>query len=345
MKKLQLRTHPYTFGRVSAMKSYLLRREDYEALMKMGFYETLNFIQEKVCTTEIRELNINKIDEKNIEKIMDRHLEKVFNKLKRISKKELRTIIGQYLKRYDVRDIKSILRAKYTHVPEEQIQDLLSFTGELTRKQLEACIKKENVEDIIKMAKKLGIQGASFQEKLSQIEDKLDIGYYKELLAFAERIPNDKFLKKCIEGELETRSLINMLRSLQIEGEHKDNIQQELQELTTPSFKKKLAKASKTSIEKTPEVFKNTPYYNILKEGLAEYEKTKSLGTVDIKLRGWLLKQVSSLFKKKPASIEYLLGYLFAKETEIRNLKVIVKGKQTGLENSFIESRVVMPSV
>jgi len=54
-----------------------------------------------------------------------------------------------------------------------------------------------------------------------------------------------------------------------------------------------------------------------------------------------LLKQSILLLHQHPLSVDVILGYMFAKDIEVRNLKIIVKGKQLGLSEEFIESQLV----
>lgn len=56
----------------------------------------------------------------------------------------------------------------------------------------------------------------------------------------------------------------------------------------------------------------------------------------------YLLEKSILLQHQHPLSIDIILGYMFAKEIETRNLRVIAKGKQLGLSNEFIESQLVM---
>ena len=343
-KHIRLRTHPYTFARVSVMKAHLLKGEEYHTLMKMGLHEAINFIQERVCKEEKQELPGGKIGVGDVEWILNRHLEKVFDKLRRISKHELKLIINNYLKRYDVEDIKTILRAKYTNLPEEKISTLLFAAGALTREELQRCIEKESMQDVLKEASKLGVGGAvqNKSEQLGEIEDSLDRAYYHEMLELARRIPKDKFMKEFIEQELEIKSLINTLRVQQTKQKHQDSRQQTVPLPVSPGFRKRLELLTRKNIAEAPHIFAGTPYQKVLEEGLAQYQETQSLGKLKTMLRVWLLRKTLGLMKKKLGSIEYLFGYMFAKETEVKNLSIIIKGKQTGLEQSFIESQLVV---
>ena len=63
--------------------------------------------------------------------------------------------------------------------------------------------------------------------------------------------------------------------------------------------------------------------------------------TLETELYKYLLQQSILLLHQHPLSVDVILGYMFAKDIEIRNVKIIVKGKQLGLNEEFIENQLV----
>ena len=54
-----------------------------------------------------------------------------------------------------------------------------------------------------------------------------------------------------------------------------------------------------------------------------------------------LLKQSILLLHQHLLSVDVILGYMFAKDIEVRNLRIIIKGKQLGLSEQFMESQLI----
>ena len=74
-----------------------------------------------------------------------------------------------------------------------------------------------------------------------------------------------------------------------------------------------------------------------------EIEKKKeSLVAIELLLNKYLLDRIILLLHQHPLSVDVIMGYLFAKEIEIKNLKTIVKGKQLGMKEEFIENEIVV---
>ena len=94
-------------------------------------------------------------------------------------------------------------------------------------------------------------------------------------------------------------------------------------------------------MEEISKELERTEYRNAIKKGIEEFKKTGSLIMLETELYKHLLRQSILLLHQHPLSIDVILGYMFAKDIEVRNLKIIVKGKQLGLSEDFIESQLV----
>ena len=58
-RKLSLGEAPYTYARVSVMRSKLLKRDDYNRLMKMKLNDIIRFLQETEYKKEMDEIAMN----------------------------------------------------------------------------------------------------------------------------------------------------------------------------------------------------------------------------------------------------------------------------------------------
>ncbi|MCH8328932.1 MAG: V-type ATPase subunit [Nanoarchaeota archaeon] len=91
----------------------------------------------------------------------------------------------------------------------------------------------------------------------------------------------------------------------------------------------------------TLKVLESTQYGDAIKGGIEDLKSTGSLITIETELYKYLLKESILLLHQHPLSIDVILGFMFAKDIEIRNLRIIIKGKQLGLDNDFIEKQLV----
>jgi len=99
--------------------------------------------------------------------------------------------------------------------------------------------------------------------------------------------------------------------------------------------------ASTEDLDNISRLLQKTEYKSIVSKGIDEFRKSGSLIMLEIELYKHLLKQSMLFMHQHPLSVDVILGYMFAKDVEIRNLRIIIKGKQLGLGEQFIESQLV----
>jgi V/A-type H+/Na+-transporting ATPase subunit C len=345
--KIRLESYPYTYARVCSMRSGLLRKADYDKLMKMTVNEIIGFLQETPYKKEINALAQKYSGLKLIETALNRNIEEIFGKMRRISiKPELLRIVDAYLLRFDVRNIKTILRAKYTH-SESESEDLLVAGGSLKRDFLLRLLEKPNIEEILKVNGLISIETLwqpfkTFQETnvLGEVETVFDIYYFSYLFKLAAMIPRQGSLfKEFLQRELEVTNIINVMRLKRAGLDERTSGKYLVP--TGADFMGRLSELMTSDAARAPEIFKGTEYEKLLEDYLKK-RKDDSVIELETALKSHLLNKTTLLSHQHPLSVDVIIGYIFAKDMEARNLKVMLRGKQLGLEDSFIESQLVI---
>ena len=88
-------------------------------------------------------------------------------------------------------------------------------------------------------------------------------------------------------------------------------------------------------------MLEETKYENVIDKGIEDFKNTGSLITLETELYRYLLRQSALLLHQHPLSVDVILGFMLAKDIEIRNLRILIKGKQLGLEEDFMERQLV----
>ena len=348
-KKIRLGFYPYTYVRSTAMKALLIKKEDYPKLMKMGLNEITKFLQDSVYKKEINELAAEHSGIDLLEMALSRNMAASFDKLRKISPEELNLLINEYVKRKDIEDIKTILRGKFTGLAVEKIKKSLIGAGTLSLDFLFKLAEMdiEEVLNNLKIIELIYLEKAykEFEEKksLAALENALDQFYYSNVLEFTRRLPSEgKLFREFLEKEIEILNIINLIR-LKREKLDKKEIQKYLFFRKEPGKNKKIIRLLDIDdLNVLMKVLEKEEYGEIIKKGLGGYEKSGSLIELEIGLYKYLLKKSILLIHQHPLSINAILGYIFAKEIEVRNLRIIIKGKQLGLDEDFIEKQLVV---
>lgn len=343
-EKIKLGTYPYSYVRVIVMRSLLLKKNDYDKLMKMTLSEISQFLQDSEYKEEINELATQYSGAELIEMALNKSLIKNFQKLKRITPDEVNLFIDAYLKREDIFNIKTILRGKFTKTDDKEIESLLLPVGTLSKNKLMELLKKDKIEDILKSLKiidfkKLESAYSKFKENnmLIEIENVLDKHYYHDVLNFIESVPEGELFKEFIEAEIEILNIITMLRLKKEKIDNKE-IKKYLFDVKGKSFSKFL---SARDVDELLSLLEKSKFGVIIKDAIKN-KNDKSIIPIEMALYKHLLEKTTLLQHQNPLSIDILLGYMFAKEIETRNLRVIAKGKQLGLPNETIEHELIV---
>ena len=344
--KIRLGKYPYTYVRTAVMKSLLFKENDYHKMLKMSFDEIAKFLQETSYKKEINELAIRYSGPDLLELALNKSLSIAFKKLIRISPNDLETLIREYAKRKDIEDIKTIIRGKFTNADEKLIMNSVTAAGTLSLEFISELIKKNSVEEILKSNRivdySLLSRGLLFlkeKNNLAMIENALDRYYYNSLIDFSKQLPREGALfRDFLVKEVEVIDILAMLRLKKSKIQKIGEFIITAHGLINPKIK---GMADLDDLDSLLKALEETEYKNAIGKGIEDFRNTGSLITLETELYKYLLRKAALLLHQHPLSVDVILGYMLAKDIEVRNLKLLVKGKQLGLSDEFIEKQLV----
>ncbi|WP_370572784.1 V-type ATP synthase subunit C [Methanomethylovorans sp.] len=336
--------YAYTTARVRAMKSKLLPQETYPRLMNMQIDEITRFIEEFEYKEDVDELARLYEGVDLIEHALNRNLAVTFTKLISISEGELNFLISEYLKKYDIWNIKTILRGKYCGASTDDILEAVVAAGRLSYTFTSELAAKSTYEDVITslLTSEYSLILKEYDGKnLSEIENRLDKKYYDDLFQAIgnPKSKDQKLFSKFIRTDIDLKNLVTLFRlkkygltdpsmaDLLIEGGLKLKIQ-EMERMLSLSFEDFLVE------------LENTPYWEEISDCCGP--KMDSLIYVETRLRKLRLKSAASFSHVYPLSIVPIMDYVLSKENEVSNLRMIVRGKAVGLSDEEIKNQLVI---
>lgn len=336
--------YAYTTARVRAMKSKLLPQETYPRLMNMQIDEITRFIEEFEYKEDVDELARLYEGVDLIEHALNRNLAVTFTKLISISEGELNFLISEYLKKYDIWNIKTILRGKYCGASTDDILEAVVAAGRLSYTFTSELAAKSTYEDVIVslLTSEYSLILKDYDGKnLSEIENRLDKKYYYDLFqAIGDPKSKDrKLFSKFIRTDIDLKNLVTLFRlkkygltdpsmaDLLIEGGLKLKIK-EIERMLSLSFEDFLVE------------LENTPYWEEISDCCGP--KMDSLIYVETRLKKLRLKSAASFSHVYPLSIVPIMDYILSKENEVSNLRMIIRGKAVGLSDEEIKNQLVI---
>lgn len=347
-KKLKLGFYPYTYVRTNVMRTLLINKEEYQKLLKMSLNEITRYLQDSNYKNEINNLSTELKGPELLEIALNKNIKSSFEKLRRISPPELNILINKYLKRKDVEDVKTIMRGKYTNTNKKVILNSLQGAGTYSLDFFNKLLEYDDLIEVLKHSNLFDFLNFSnpikdFEEKnsLVSIENKMDSLYFKEMLDFTKFLPvQGQLFKNFLHQEIEVRNLLTLVR-LKNEKLDRNEIKNYLIFSGENEIDSKLIKLLDTDLDNLMESLEKKDYSKILKNGLNNLKEKNSLIDLEINFFKYLLEKSILMLHQNPLSIDVILGYMFAKEIEVRNLKILIKGKQLNLKEEFIENQLV----
>lgn len=342
---IKLGKYPYTYVRTATMKAKLYKKEEYHKFLKMDLSELIKNLQESDYKKEIDELAQDFSGIELIELALNNNLVRNFAKLKMISPDELDELVNAYLRRNDVYNMKTILRGKYSQAGPKRIKKFLVPVGAEKPEYWDSLIEKTSVEEVLqalpidKSKREKALKRFKDEGSLSGVENILDADYFKFMKNFSMRIPKKgELFRILLQHEIDIINIKNLFRLRKLNKKDYDKYlfsggkvfgKDKLAALAAADFTVIIEAINKTSYKKA---------FTEHKEAIAQ----KDLVAIENALDRFLLKKASFLLHQYPLSVSAILGFMFAKEIEVKNLRMLVKGKQLGLEEEFIEKQLVM---
>jgi V/A-type H+-transporting ATPase subunit C len=274
-----------------------------------------------------------------IESALRQNFIKTFRKIQDFSRgeKEAKQYVAIFLHRWDVQNIKTILRGKNIHATAEEILDCLVPAGELDEVTLKELLKQPDIKAVIDLlatwqiryAKPLteSFLGFAKSRDLAILECALDRYYYADALATV-RDPtyNNNLIRNLLSLEVD---VVNVRTVLRMVRDHVD----------PADAQRYLIGGGKEFNEETIALLLSLPTIGDVVKKLAAKQyrflagvpetaiRTQKISVIEKELERFLIKKGAGAFLLDPLSVASVIGYFWAKYNEITNIRIISRCK------------------
>lgn len=333
---ISLGSYPYVNARVRAMRSNLLTSTQYRQCMNMSLAEINEFLQQDAYGDEINTY-ANEYDGADLlETALRQNLANTYQKLIEISPEAVETLLTAYFQKFDVQNIKTLLRKKINNKSAD-ISPLLVPTDRFSEQDL-AAMEDQSIEEILAQItlghKESILETVDDETNRAAIEHELDRRYYQSLQETADTLPSDgKLFKEFLGLELERRNIGLILRMI-----NQDNETQTIRDHLITM----LASRDTSLIDELLTAEDYDEAIDILQNHkIGQFIESRDLAQVERALDRYKLTRGTTMLHKHPLSINPILGYMISKEAEIENLRIIMQAKRAGLDRAFIEENII----
>jgi V/A-type H+-transporting ATPase subunit C len=342
-----LSMYPYTYpnARVRARKGRLFTEKQFsEIIESQNIEEVKNYLRGFPEYAKY-------IDQYPIEKALNAQLAETYDLLARITPDNSKDAFRFLLRKWDIENIKSIIIAKEAGLSHAETLELIVPFGELSDR-LDTLIDAENVNDVIN-----GLEGTDYPQILEDalpvyqetgmllpLEASLDKYVLMNLLRAAATPEDDNtaLLHEYIGSIVDTNNIKIIIRA-KADGLKFDDIEPYMISDGYQVREWKLKDLMEAEdISGVINGLDGTDYAPALSEALNEYSEKGSTSIFESALDKYVNNTAKNISLKSQFGIGPMIGFLHKKEIEIRNLKIIVRGKrEQGFSPSMIKEMLI----
>jgi len=332
--------YAFANGNIKALEKGLLNKDILDRMIKSSdIVSALKILTE----SDLNDYSFDLNNPSDFENSLNQELLHTYDIIKSISQvSTFNFLYFTFASKYDFLNIKILIKSKY--LKKEFSNDLISSIGTIDIEKLKLAIRDEKYEDIPDsfelLIKKTFSEYNKFKDP-EMIDFVLDRERYIMIfnkIREIETIESEElFVKRFLNINIDLNNIINCIR-VKIRGEKKAFIKEFL--IPEGDFKiEKIIEIYDSPLSSWFEKLKYTDYKDIVELGVNYFQKNNSLMELE-KLRDNFILNFSKIGKYITFGIEPLVGFITAKENDIKNIRIILSAKLNNLSPEKIKERV-----
>ncbi|MEA1939548.1 MAG: V-type ATPase subunit [Candidatus Caldatribacteriota bacterium] len=332
--------YAFSNGIIRKLEKELISQELIDRLLKANdLVSALKIINENDSSNYSFDLN----NPTNFENALNDDLLYSYNTIKSISKvSPFNFLYFTFASKYDFQNIKILIKSKF--IGNDNSDELISKISTIDANMIKLSIKDEKYEDIPgsfeTLIKKTFVEYNKFKdpEKIDFILDKERYIMILNKIKEVEIIESEElFLKRFIRINIDLHNIINCIRA-KVRGDKKVFTKEFI--IPEGDYRiENIVEIYNSSLTSWVEKLVYTDYKDIIEMGINYYKKNNSLMELE-KLRDNYILNFSKIGKYVTFGIEPLVGFITAKENDIKNIRIILSGKLNNISNDKIKERI-----
>ncbi|MBW2003348.1 MAG: V-type ATPase subunit [Deltaproteobacteria bacterium] len=280
-------------------------------------------------------------DSKELEKSILEEFSSLGREISTIIPKGSWPIKEYLLKKWDVINLRSVMRGIHGDLKKDEIADSFIEGGELDVAFVKTLIDAESMDDFVALLAKTpyqslidGLSKYNETKNLFFLEASLDRIFWEDIWLKVLRIKGIKEFREFIEVCVETHNLKIILRA-----KNDGLLLEDINHFLIPdctALNALLSAFDEEDLSDFIPLLEDTIYFESLLSAQQEYEKTGSILAFEQALDNLVLKKAEDIRKKKPFGSGPLVGFLVSKDAEVKNLLTIVRSTEVDLDRNEI---------
>lgn len=337
------RDYGYSNARLRGMRSHLLGPDALERLMETPDFRSL--VQELMQTEYgpyIEEQFIHGRTAHEVSEGLKQNMVATYRKVFGFLNGEARDICTTLLGRWDVFNIKTILRGKHVSISNAEISEGLMPVGALAQSDLDALLSQPDIRGMIDMASTWGIpQAAAMREgyaeyqktgELADLELALDRFYAdwaEKRLSRGNR--NYAMARRILGMQVDILNLVMVFRAAREDLAPEESEVYFLhggRDIDLDTYQRL---AGMSDVDEVLDGLRGTHFGKLLDDAAPAYLESMSISTFERTLEDYLTRKVIAVGGTDPLGVGIPISFLWSKQNEVTNVRIITKAKSIGI--------------
>lgn len=344
----------YANARLRGMRSNLLPATFYDRLIESA--DVAQAIKELMGTEYAPDIEAQLVHGRTaavIDGALKNNMVRSYQKVFSFLHPSARTLLSTLLGRWDVFNIKTVLRGAHNKVPLDEIKESFFPASYLTESDLESLAQFDSVDAIIGT---MALWGLPYAAPLRQAfpaytQDNdlapLELVLDQQYTAWASsrlkgRSADVEIARRILGMQIDTANLVMVLRLLKADI-GATQAERYFLEGGRAIRKELFLELSKMSdVDEVLDRLKRTQYSAALDEAALRYLEGNSITVFERVLEEQLMRTALKAGVKDPHGVGVAIAYLYGKQNEVTNLRIVVKGIAVGMPADRVREELIL---
>ncbi|WP_280896992.1 V-type ATPase subunit [Methanolinea mesophila] len=343
----------YANARIRGMHSRLLDRKGYEALLvQPDIPAMVTELGKTPYKAEIEEGTVLYPGIRGIEYALRKNLATTFRKVQGLlAGSDAEIFVRIFVSRYDIHNLKTIIRGIHIHISPEEITECLIPAGTISSALLNELLKQGDVRGVVDLlatwdviyTRPLTAHMKEYAEtgSLSSLEYALDLFHYENSKkTLTGKTADHKLMQSILAAEIDSVNIKTALKMNREGISPEESAQYFLPGGTHLPLKLYRKLVAAPSIGEAVSVLQGTSYEFLVSLPLQSLANAE-ISLIEKEMDRYLVRKGASLYHSEPLGGVLCIGYLFEKQNEVTNIRIIGRFKTAMISDADVEETLL----
>jgi len=343
----------YANARLRGMRAHLMSDDAYDQLIAAAdVTEVIRQLSDTAYGPDLEEEVVHGRTAASVDEALKDNMVRSYRKVLSFLDDRSQHLLATLLGRWDLFNVKTLLRGAHSHCTPEEIRSGLLPVGFLEPEELDELAKLDDVRAIIDT---LAMWGSLYAGALRRAYPQYHQSGSLADLELASDRAYAEWAAKRLDGQGESVEVARRILGTQVDGLNLVTVLRLLKSDMTGAEVDKyyldggrvvgkdlfLELAAMSDVDEVLDRLKKTAYAEALDEAATRYLERGSISVFERALEQYLVRAALLAGIRDSQGVGLSISYLWGKQNEITNLRIIVKGKEVGMPAERVKEELI----